>query len=67
LKPVLTVRQPEAGSTKAWFADDAPSVNTVSVAPPTVGSPTSGWLLSGSFACPTIFRSVGLVATGFFT
>jgi hypothetical protein len=42
LKPVLTARQPEAGRTNAWFADDAPSVNTVIVAPPTVGLPTSG-------------------------
>jgi hypothetical protein len=42
-------------------------VNTVSVAPATVGSPTMDSLLSDSFACPTTFRSVGFDASGFFT
>lgn len=54
-----------AGSENVWLPGVPPFARTVSVAPPTVGSPTIVPVLPFSFALPTIFRFSGVL--GFFS
>src|SRR5262245_1693745 len=49
LNPVPTACHPEAGRENDWVVGEPPCVEIVSVAPATVGSPTTASLLSDSF------------------